>query len=43
MQVAEKAAWIDRRHRRRAAEVMGLLRNLRQEMNEMQSEESGDE
>ncbi|DBB11623.1 hypothetical protein WJX82_004054 [Trebouxia sp. C0006] len=35
--VAEKAAWTEQRHRRRVAEIIGLLKMLRQEMNEVQA------
>jgi len=41
--VAEKAAWIEQRHRRRIAEVIGLLKMMRQEMNEVQAGEDDDD
>ena len=42
-QVAEKAAWIEQRHRHRVAEIIGLLKMMRQEMNELQAGEDDDD
>lgn len=42
-QVAEKAAWIEQQSRHRVAEVLGLMKKMRQEMNEVQLGEEEDE
>ena len=39
LQVAEKGAWIERRHRNRIAEIIGLVNNLKAEMDEVQTED----
>ena len=38
-QVAEKASWVERRHRNRIAEIIGLVKNLKAEMDEVQTED----
>ena len=39
LQVAEKGAWIERRHRNRIAEIIGLVSNLKAEMDDVQAED----
>ena len=43
LQVAEKAAWIEQRNRHRVAEMIGLLKRLRQELNEVMLDEDEEE
>ncbi|KAL3160580.1 hypothetical protein ABBQ32_010517 [Trebouxia sp. C0010 RCD-2024] len=40
--IAEKAAWVEHRHQHRVAEIIGLMRGLKQEVNELQLEEDND-
>lgn len=39
LQVAEKGAWIERRHRNRIAEIIGLVSNLKAELDDVQAED----
>lgn len=39
VQVAEKVAWIERRHRNRIAEITGLVNNVKAELDEVQNED----
>ena len=43
VQVAEKAAWVEQRHRSRVAEIIGLMRNIKDEMSKVQSEDDQEE
>ena len=43
LQVAEKTAWIEHRHKHRVAEMIGFMQGLREEVNELQLEEDDNE
>ena len=43
LQVAENTAWIEHRHRHRVAEIIGLMRSLKEEVNDLQVDDDNDE